>query len=135
MATVEKAAEFNVPVEQAFNLIADLSRWPEWVPPLANVSNVSGTGLGTTYDWEFKLGLLPAFTGKGEVIQFIPNEHFAVQTHGVPSTWSFAFSGQGNQSVVKMSIEYDIPGGGMVSGLVTRQIEEGLSLLRGLLQG
>ena len=134
MATVEKATEFNVPVEKAFNLIADLSRWPKWVPPLTNIANISGAGLGTTYDWEFKLGPLPAFSGKGEVIKFVPNEHFAVQTHGLPSTWSFAFSGQGNQSTVTMTIEYDIPGGSMASGLVAKQIEEGLGLLKGLLE-
>jgi len=134
MAVAEKEAQFNVPVDKAFNVIADIRRWPEWVPPLTSVSNLSGSGLGTTYNWEFKLGPLPTFSGKGEVIKFAPNEVFAVQTHGIPSVWSFAFSGQGNQSVVKMAIEYDIPGGGMAAGLVTRQIEEGLGLLKGLLE-
>ena len=134
MAVAEKEAQFNVPVDKAFNVIADIRRWPEWVPPLTSVSNLSGSGLGTTYDWEFKLGPLPTFSGKGEVIKFAPNELFAVQTHGIPSVWSFAFSGQGNQSVVKMAIEYDIPGGGMAAGLVTKQIEEGLGLLKGLLE-
>lgn len=134
MAIVEKEAQFNAPVDKAFNVIADLSRWPEWVPPLTRVSNLCGSGLGTTYNWEFKLGPLPAFSGKGEVIKFAPHEHFAVQTHGIPSVWSFAFSARGNQSVVTMSVEYDIPGGGLAAGLVTRQIEEGLGLLRGLLE-
>lgn len=134
MASVEKSAEFNVPVDRAFNLIADLNRWPEWVPPLVSVSNVSGSGMGTTYDWEFKLGPLPTFTGKGEVTKYIPNRRFEVRTQGVPSTWLFALSDRGDRSVVKMTVEYDIPGGGMASGLVTRQIEEGLALLRGLLE-
>jgi uncharacterized membrane protein len=134
VASIEKATEFNVPVAEAFSVIADLSRWPEWVPPLSNVSNISWAGVGTTYDWEFKLGPLPTFSGKGEIIKFIPNESFEVRTHGVPSTWSFAFSGQGDRSAVKLTIEYDIPGGGMAAGLINKQIEEGLSLLRGLLE-
>jgi len=135
MASAEKTAEFNVPVEKAFNFIADIGQWPEWVPPLTNVSNLSGSGVGTTYDWEFKLGPLPKFSGTGEVIKFIPNRRLEVQTHGVPSSWLFAFSDRGDQSVIKLTIEYDVPGGSVASGLVTKQIEEGLSLLQGFLEG
>jgi len=135
MASAEKTAELNVPVEKAFNFIADISQWPEWVPPLTGVSNLSGSGLGTSYDWEFKLGPLPKFSGTGEVVKFIPNRRLEVQTHGVPSSWLFAFSDRGDQSVIKLTIEYDVPGGSIASGLVSRQIEEGLSLLRGFLEG
>lgn len=134
MATVEETAEFDVPVDKAFNVIADIVRWPEWVPPLTNVSNLSGSGMGTTYDWEFKLGPLPAFKGTGEVVKYIPNRRFEVQTRGVPSTWLFKLADRNGQVLVSLSIEYDIPGGGVVSGLVTKQIEEGLTLLRGLLE-
>jgi uncharacterized membrane protein len=134
MATVEKTAGFNTPVEKAFGVISDLVRWPEWVPPLTGVSNVSGSGMGTTYNWEFKLGPLPAFNGTGEVTKFIPNKRFEVQTQGVPSTWLFKFSDRGDQTIISASIEYDIPGGGVVAGLVTKQIEDGLGLLKGLLE-
>lgn len=134
MATVEKTAGFSAPVEKAFSLIADLVRWPEWVPPLTGVSDVSGSGVGTTYNWEFKLGPLPAFSGTGEVTKFITNKRFEVQTQGVPSTWLFKFSDRGDQTIISANIEYDIPGGGVVAGLVTKQIEEGLNLLKGLLE-
>jgi uncharacterized membrane protein len=134
VATVERTAEFNTPVDRAFNLIADVSRWPEWIPPLTSVSNVSGTGMGTTYDWEFKLGPLPPLRGKGEIVKLIPNRRFEIQTEGVPSTWSFAFSDRGDQSVIKVAIEYDIPGGSVASGLVNKQIEESVGLLSGLLE-
>ena len=134
MATAEKTAEFNVSVDKAFTLISDIGRWPEWVPPLTSVSNLSGEGMGTTYDWEFKLGPLPAFSGTGEVVKLIPNRRLEVQTHGIPSTWQFAFADRGEQSVITMTIEYDIPGGSIATGLVTKQIEEGLGLLRGLLE-
>jgi uncharacterized membrane protein len=134
MATVEKTAEFNASVDKAFKVVADISRWPEWIPPLSNVSNLSGVGVGTTYDWEFKLGPLPAFSGTGEIVKCIPNKRFEVQTQGVPSTWLFKFSDRSDQVVISLAIEYDIPGGGVVSGLVTKQIEEGLALLKGLLE-
>lgn len=134
MATVEETAELGAPVDKAFDVIADLGRWPEWIPPLTNVSNVSGSGMGTSYDWEFKLGPLPAFSGTGEVTKFIPNRRFEVQTKGVPSTWTFGLSDRGDQIVISLAIEYDIPGGGVVSGLVAKQIEEGLSLLKGILE-
>jgi len=134
MATAEKTAEFVVPVDKAFNFIADISRWPEWVPPLTNVSNLSGSGMGSTYDWEFKLGPLPAFNGTGEVIKCIPNKRFQVQTHGVPSSWLFSFADRGDKSLITLTIEYDIPGGSIATGLVTKQIEEGLGLLRGFLE-
>jgi len=135
MASAEKTAELNVPVEKVFDFIADIGQWPEWVPPLTSVSNLSGSGMGTSYDWEFKLGPLPKFSGTGEVVKFIPNRRLEVQTHGVPSSWLFAFSDRGDQSVIKLTIEYDVPGGSIASGLVSRQIEEGLSLLRGFLEG
>ena len=132
MATVEKTAEFATSIEKAFDLIADLSSWPQWVPALTSVSNISGTGMGTTYNWEFKLGPLPAFSGTGEVTKFIPNKRFEVQTQGIPSTWLFKFSDRGDKTVISLTIEYDLPGGGIVSGLVAKQVEEGLKLLRGL---
>jgi uncharacterized membrane protein len=135
MASAEKTAEFNVPVEKAFNFIADIGQWPEWVPPLTNVSNLSGAGVGTTYDWEFKIGPLPKLSGTGEVVKFIPNRRLEVETHGVPSSWLFAFSDRGDQSVIKLTIEYDIPGGSVASGLVNKQIEEGLNLLQSFLEG
>ena len=134
MATVEETAELNVPVDKAFSVIADLGRWPNWVPPLTSVSNISGSGMGTTYDWEFKLGPLPAFSGTGEVTKCIPNKRFEVQTQGIPSTWTFGLSDRGEQVVISLAIEYDIPGGSVASGLVGKQIEEGLSLLRGILE-
>jgi uncharacterized membrane protein len=135
MATAEKTADFNVPVEKAFNFIADIGRWPEWVPPLTGVSNLTGSGVGTTYNWQFKLGPLPAFSGTGEVVKLIPNRRLEVQTKGMPSTWLFAFSDRGDQSVIKLTVEYDIPGGGIAAGLVTKQLEEGLGLLKALLEG
>ena len=135
MATAEKTAEFNVPVDQAFSFIADIGRWPEWVPPLTSVSNLSGAGMGMTYDWEFKLGPLPAFNGTGEVVKFIPNKRIQVQTHGVPSSWLFSFADRGDQTLITLTIEYDIPGGAIATGLVTKQIEEGLGLLRGHIGG
>ncbi len=134
MATIEKTAKLDAPVDRIFNLLADLGRWPEWVPPLTNVANVSGAGVGATYDWKFKLGPLPTFSGTGEVIEFAPNERFGVQTQGVPSTWLFTLSEQGNQVDISMTVEYDIPGGGAVSGLVAKQVEEGLNLLRGIIE-
>lgn len=134
MATVEKAAEFSATVGEVFNLIADISRWPEWMPPLTGVSNISGSGMGTAYEWEFKLGPLPTLKGTGEVVKFIPNRRLEVETQGLPSRWLFKFSDRGGQALVHMTVEYDIPGGGVASGLVSKQIEDGLGLLRGLLE-
>ncbi|OQY22102.1 MAG: hypothetical protein B6I35_06885 [Anaerolineaceae bacterium 4572_32.2] len=101
MAIVEKTAKLDAPVEKTFNLITDLGRWPEWVPPLTNVANVSGSGMGSTYDWEFKLGHLPAFSGTGKVIEFAPNERFGVQTKGIPSKWLFKLTEQDSKVVIK----------------------------------
>jgi uncharacterized membrane protein len=98
------------------------------------VSNLTGSGVGTTYNWEFKLGPLPAFSGTGEIVKLIPNRRLEVQTQGMPSTWLFAFSDRGDQSVVKLTVEYDIPGGGIAVGLVAKQLDEGLGLLRTLLE-
>ncbi len=134
MATVEKIAEFKTPVEKAFNLISDVSTWPKWVTAVTSVSNISGTGMGTTYDWEFKLGALPAFKGKGEITKLIPNRRFEIRTEGLPSTWEFAFSDRGDQTTIKLTIDYDIPGGGLAAGLVSQQIEQSVELLRGLLE-
>ncbi len=134
MATVEQTAEFNVPVDKAFNFIADLSRWPEWVTAVTTISGISGDGMGTTYNWQFKLGALPAFNGTGEVTKYIPNKRFEVQTQGLPSTWLFKFADRGAQVVVSLDVEYDIPGGAVVSGLVSKQVEQGLDSLKGLLE-
>jgi len=135
MATVERTAEFNAPVDKTFNFIADLSRWPEWVSAVTSISDLSGDGMGATYNWQFKLGPLPAFNGTGEVTKYIPNKRFEVHTEGgLPSTWLFKFADRGEQVVVSLDLEYDIPGGGMVSGLVAKQIESGLGLLKGLVE-
>lgn len=134
MATVEKRAEFNVPVDKAFSTIADISQWPQWIPPLTNVADISGEGMGSTYNWEFKLGPLPAFKGTGEITKLIPNRRFEVQTKGIPSKWLFEFANRENQTVISANIEYNIPGGGIASKLVSKQVEESLGLLRGILE-
>jgi len=134
MATVEEKATFNTSVGEAFDTIANLGQWPQWIPPITNISNIAGSGVGTTYDWEFKLGALPKLSGTGEVTQFASNELLEVQTQGVPSTWLFKFSDDGGKALISASIQYDIPGGKLASKLVSKQIEESLGLLRGLLE-
>jgi len=134
MATVEQTAEFSVPVDKAFSFVTNLNRWPEWISAVTSISDVSGTGMGTTYNWQFKLGPLPAFNGTGEVTKYIPNKRFEVQTQGLPSTWLFKFADRGDQVVVSLDLEYDIPGGGVATGLVSKQIESGLGSLKGLLE-
>ena len=134
MATIEQTAEFNIPVDKAFSFVTNLSRWPEWVSAVTGISDISGTGMGTTYHWQFKLGPLPAFNGTGEVTKFIPNKRFEVQTQGLPSTWLFKFADRGEQVIISLDLEYDIPGGAVVSGLVSKQVESGLDLLKGLLE-
>ncbi len=134
MANVEKTAEFNTSIDKAFGLITDLSRWPEWITPLTSVTDISGSNMGDTYKWEFKLGPLPTFNGTGEITKLIPNRQFEVQTQGLPSTWLFKFSDLGDQIMISANIEYNIPGGGVASGMVSKQVEESLGLLRGLLE-
>lgn len=134
MATVEKEAAFNISIDEAFNVIANLGQWPQWIPPLTNVTNITGSGLGTTYEWEFKMGPLPKFTGTGEVTQFASNDRLEVKTKGVPSTWLFRFSDDGGKTLISANIQYDIPGGKLASKLVSKQIKESLGLLRGILE-
>ncbi len=134
MASVEKTAEFSVSVDKAFGLVCDVSTWPQWVPPVTSVSNITGSGMGTTYDWEFKLGSLPAFKGQGEIVKLIPNRRLEIQTTGLPSTWAFAFADRGAQTLITLTIEYDIPGGSLASGLVNKQLENSVTLLKGILE-
>ncbi len=134
MAKVEKSAEFHAPVEKVFNLVTDITTWPQWVPPMTSVGNISGSGMGTTYNWEFKLGSLPALKGEGEITKLIPNRRVEIRTRPVASTWTFAFANRGDKTIITLSIEYDIPGGGLAAGLVNSQIEESIGLLRDLLE-
>jgi len=134
MSKVEKSAEFHAPVEKTFNLVTDITTWPQWIIPITSVDNISGNGMGTTYNWEFKLGSLPALKGEGEITKLIPNRRVEIKTRPVPSTWTFAFADRGDRTIVTLSIEYDIPGGGLATGLVNDQIEESIGLLRSLLE-
>jgi uncharacterized protein YndB with AHSA1/START domain len=114
MAYVNRARfEVNAPPEQAFALISDLMRSPEWATNPLTVEHVSGgpIGVGSEYRSEAR------FMGKDvhaeqQITAYDPPTHFAfTNTEGRERyLHDFTVRGEGGKSVVERTITFLVPG-------------------------
>ncbi|HEV2685683.1 MAG TPA: SRPBCC family protein [Actinomycetota bacterium] len=114
MAYVNRASfTVNASPEEAFALISDLTRSPEWASNPLKVEVVSGgpVGLGTKYRSEAK------FMGKDvhaeqEVTAYEPPTHFAFTNTEGHETYEHVFTvrAQNGKSLIERTITFHVPG-------------------------
>jgi uncharacterized protein YndB with AHSA1/START domain len=51
MPKFEREVEIDAPVEKVWQVLTDPARWPEWLPGVDSVSNVTAIREGGTFQW------------------------------------------------------------------------------------
>jgi len=109
MKRVERSIMINVAVEKGFNFISDPMNQIDWMPSMVSVKDVSGSGLGTSFRWTYKMaGLL--LEGESTFTEHIPIKRIVTESKGgVKSTFTFDFEPHNDGTILKLVIEYNIP--------------------------
>jgi uncharacterized membrane protein len=109
MKVIEKSVMINAAVEKGFNYISDPMNQAEWMPSMVSIKDVKGSGLGTSWRWTYKMaGIL--IEGEGTIAEHIPNKRVVIKSEGgVKSTFTYDFEPHNNGTMLKLTIEYNIP--------------------------
>jgi uncharacterized membrane protein len=109
MQHVEDSIEINAPVEDVFAFVTKISRAPDWIPGMVEVSNIKETKEKASYDWVYKMVGIK-FKGHSERVNLRKNEGFETRTEGaIKSTWKYEFEKKGRKTLFHLSIEYEVP--------------------------
>ena len=142
MAKVERTITINAPVEKVTAYLDDPTNALEYVPSMTDIRNIKGKGVGTTYDWTYKmLGI--SFSGKTEVVEYKPNERYVTKSSGgIVSTWTYSFKAENGATQMTLVVDFAIPIpvlGRFAERLVLRQTEReadlGMATLKDRLEG
>jgi hypothetical protein len=109
MASWKDSILIHAPPDQVFAYVDAPSEMPTWLPNMAEVRNVIGTGLGQQYEYTYKMaGLL--LRGQNVVIEHVPNERGLHQVIGtISALWEYSVEPHGQSTVLNIEVEYTIP--------------------------
>ncbi len=109
MERVKKSITINAPVEKVFNYVSDPMKQIEWMPSMMKVKDVSGSGVGQSHRWTYKMaGIM--FDGESTTTEHVQNERIVKESKGgITSTFNFDFEPHDGGTVLKMAIEYAVP--------------------------
>ena len=128
MPTVTESVVIATTPQKAFEFIADAKRASTFIPGLNRISNLSTTKPGVGQDWEFEFnwfGLI--ISGKAECKRYEPPTVYQFQTvSGSPSTWTYRFAAQGDQTRLSLEVEYELPQN-MLARFATQTVLEGMN--------
>lgn len=114
MSHVKQVTIAMVPVEFAFNYVADYRNMPDWVFGVRDCAQVGSqvSGVGTTFDSAIHLGPV-AIKVRGEICQCQENTLVAMRTiKGMDGEASWAFAPIDDNTVqITLDIAYTVPGG------------------------
>ena len=109
MAKVERSIAINSPVEKVFEYISTPINQIDWMPSMVNVKDVSGSGLGQSHRWVYKMAGV-SLEGESTITEYIPNERVVTLSKGgVKSTFIFDLEAHNGGTMLKLVIEYTIP--------------------------
>jgi uncharacterized membrane protein len=111
MARVHKSIKIKAPVNKVFAYIDNPRNEPDWLPNVIEVKDVTGSGIGTHYEWSWKIGEIK-FNGESIKIEHVPEERVVVRSkgeHGSESKWIYNLKNKGDATILDLVIEYTIP--------------------------
>jgi uncharacterized protein YndB with AHSA1/START domain len=132
MATQERSVETTASPDAVWKLWSDTSTWQEWNPDVQTMTLNGPFAAGTT-------GVMKTKQGTRQVVltDVAPGRSFRLETSVIPLT-RFAFdckiaSGPAGKTTVSQSITVGGPLGGVVGGMMSKQIADTFPpLLQGL---
>jgi uncharacterized protein YndB with AHSA1/START domain len=111
MARIQRSIEIKAPVDKVFAYIDNPKNEPDWLPNMIEVKNVTGSGVGTHYEWSWKIGEM-RFHGESTRIEDVPEKRIVVKSkgkHGTESKWIYNLRNKGDATVFDLEIEYMLP--------------------------
>lgn len=109
MKRVDKSITIKATIEKVFGYITDPINQIDWMPSMVNIMDVSGSGLGKSFRWTYKMaGIL--LDGESTYTEYIPNKRVVTLSKGgAESTFIFDFEPHSDGTMLKLVIEYTIP--------------------------
>ena len=132
MASNERSVETTASPQAAWKIWSDTSTWPEWNPDVQSMTLNGPFAPGTTGTMKTKQG-----TRAIQLTEVVPGTSFRLETTVIPLT-RFAFvckvsSGSGGKTTLSQAILVGGPLGGLVGGMMSKQIADTFpALLQGL---
>ena len=132
MASNERSVETTASPQAAWKIWSDTSTWPEWNPDVQSMKLNGPFAAGTTGTMKTKQG-----TRAIQLTEVVPGTSFRLETTVIPLT-RFAFvckvsPGSGGKTTLSQAILVGGPLGGLVGGMMGKQIADTFpALLRGL---
>lgn len=109
MPRIHKQIEIKAPVHKVYTIIEDPSHEPEWMKNMAEVSQITGAGQGSHYNWTWKMAGL-RLKGETTNVEDIPDKRIVARTNGgIKSTWTWNLEAHENMTVLNLDIDYQIP--------------------------
>lgn len=111
MARIHKSIEIKAPVNKVFAYIDNPKNTPDWLPSMIEVKNVTGSGVGTHYEWSWKIGDMK-FIGESTNIEYIPEKRMVVRSkgrYGVVSKWIYNLKNEADTTVLDLEFEHIAP--------------------------
>ncbi|HWQ15563.1 MAG TPA: SRPBCC family protein [Roseiflexaceae bacterium] len=124
MSYVEHETTIDAPPETVFAALLDIQHAPAWVVNLEEVRNITGSALGDSFEWTFRMAGLP-FKGRTVFTALTPNEHLREEGSGdLTSTWDWRLAPEGEGTRVKVGIDYTVPGGALIGAALNKLFVE-----------
>jgi len=114
MPHILKSILIHAPAERVFNLLRDVSRWPEIFRRLINevleVTEHQGT---ICVRWAYKMMGI-RLKGESVITESLPNERLSIQIKAITTfRWTLRLHQEGEQTRLISSLEYEIPEKGL----------------------
>lgn len=132
MAANVRSVETSASPQTAWKIWSDVSTWPAWNPDVQSMVLNGAFAAGTTGTMVTKQG-----TRAITLTEVVPGQSFRLETTVIPLT-RFAFEckvapGPGGKTIISQAIVVGGPLGGVVGGMMGRQIADTFpALLQGL---
>jgi len=132
MAAQERSVETKASPQAVWRIWSDTATWPEWNPDVQSMALDGPFTAGTTGRMKTKQG-----TRRVQLTDVAPGRSFRLETTVIPLT-RFAFecqvaAGPAGNTTISQGIRVGGPLGGLVGGMMSRQIADTFpALLRGL---
>jgi hypothetical protein len=111
MARFHNSIEIKVPVNKVFAYIDNPRNLPDWLPSMLEINNVRGSGLGTHYEWSWKIGDMK-FNGESTNIEYVPEKRMVVRSrgkYGAVSKWIYNLKNETDKTILDLEFEYIAP--------------------------
>jgi len=117
----------KAPVQKVFNYIT--AEDADWDKNLKEVTNVDGTGFGSTSNWVYTVGG-QEYRGEAATTEFVRNRKLVTVSAGeIDSTWTWLFVPQADETKLVLIIEYSLEmpkAVSMAKGVFAKKLDDDL---------